>query len=403
MRFFWVILFAPVIALAQTYNVAITNSLLGPVNITATIDGAGIADTGAVKLVGSTMTGAITNESGFFGNGSGVTNISAANIAAGTVASAFDGSAVTNLSAVALNAATSFVPKVGGAMSGGLTNTSAGGFVGNGVGLTNLTLTTYPIETLSNVDSVAAPTADDVLTWNGTAWSNAAAGGYVWPEQQYDPRVQPASANDWDDEFGGTNLTLNASPATSGWYYAATSATNFYTVSNNVLNTFAYSASGVKNNSLWKNLPTGTFEFVCCVQNNYYLDKYIANPNLAVAASTNGAAYQLQLQESAANNLTWNVVYLNNPTSYNSDASAVGTQHAENGADTVWFKIRSGSSATNLYFGLSVNGFQFKERNLNLPFTPTLIGIGWEWTSNEIVDLLSGPHQAKILYFRRTQ
>lgn len=72
------------------------------------------------------------------GNAFGLTNLQAANIAAGGVLPALDGSGLTNLSAV----------------SGDV-------------------FATNKLESLANVDAVAAPTANHVLTWNGAAWSNA--------------------------------------------------------------------------------------------------------------------------------------------------------------------------------------------------------------------------------------
>jgi hypothetical protein len=67
---------------------------IGDLNVEGSVTA---ADTGAVKLVGSTMTGGLTNEAGFFGDGAGLTNLPAGDFVAN-----LDGVA-TNLNVVKLS------------------------------------------------------------------------------------------------------------------------------------------------------------------------------------------------------------------------------------------------------------------------------------------------------------
>ena len=75
------------------------------------------------------------------------------NYAAGDVLPAVDGSAVTNLSAANLTA-----------------GTVATAIDGNAI--TNLSLSAYPIQDLSNVNAAASPTAEQILAYIGTGWTN---------------------------------------------------------------------------------------------------------------------------------------------------------------------------------------------------------------------------------------
>lgn len=139
-----------------TYNVALTNQvqvfLAGSTNIgTLIVSGGGIT-----SLVNSA-------------DSAGVIGGSGANLTIGTsvVASAsVDLSSISN-SVTALN--TGAVLRIGGLMQGGLTNTSASGFVGNGAGLTNLSV---PISGLSQLLSYTYTGGEYSVTF---AFSNASA------------------------------------------------------------------------------------------------------------------------------------------------------------------------------------------------------------------------------------
>ena len=87
-----------------------------------------------------------------------------------------------------------------------LTNALGAGYTPpawNGANFTNLpggtggdTFATNMLESLANVDAVAAPTTDDALIWNGTSWSNAPVGGTgTWNETNYIVQSQIHIAN----------------------------------------------------------------------------------------------------------------------------------------------------------------------------------------------------------------